>query len=212
MFEECRDPVSVASPLDRCRICRSLLVPDEDACYVCGRPRLPAAGRLRGRSYLIRLGRRLIWVLFLLSLLGLSASVAAGPVAVVGWIPILLTALLLSLSGERANAVRFLLLGATNVVIFFLAVAAGVSMGCMDPESAPAMRRCWGVSIVSYAAFVALNSVAGYRIWARPVSELAYWECGRCGYFLYGLTEPRCPECGAPSKAPVPKQDVETIR
>jgi hypothetical protein len=22
------------------------------------------------------------------------------------------------------------------------------------------------------------------------------WTCSRCGYLLYGLVEPRCPECG----------------
>lgn len=24
------------------------------------------------------------------------------------------------------------------------------------------------------------------------------WGCDQCGYLLYGLTEPRCPECGTP--------------
>jgi hypothetical protein len=52
-------------------------------------------------------------------------------------------------------------------------------------------------------------------IWAwrhAPVIRLP-WECERCGYLLYGLTAPRCPECGTafdPAKLEslVPPADV----
>jgi hypothetical protein len=31
---------------------------------------------------------------------------------------------------------------------------------------------------------------------ARATPKVSPWACKQCGYLLYGLTEPRCPECG----------------
>ncbi|HOW70157.1 MAG TPA: hypothetical protein PKY77_06095 [Phycisphaerae bacterium] len=36
-----------------------------------------------------------------------------------------------------------------------------------------------------------------HSAWKIPPSPAPH-ECAHCGYFLYGLTEPRCPECGTP--------------
>ncbi len=37
---------------------------------------------------------------------------------------------------------------------------------------------------------------AYHRIARRPPYSDGYTHCGKCGYILKGLTEPRCPECG----------------
>lgn len=57
-----------------------------------------------------------------------------------------------------------------------------------------------------FEATVPVLFVAGvYCAVMTPISILIYrrhqrqgwpWECARCGYLLFGLTEPRCPECG----------------
>jgi hypothetical protein len=36
-----------------------------------------------------------------------------------------------------------------------------------------------------------------WSTWHAPTTGNP-WECARCGYLLYGLREPRCPECGTP--------------
>ena len=33
-------------------------------------------------------------------------------------------------------------------------------------------------------------------IWRHPPAHKPPWVCADCGYLLFGLTEPRCPECG----------------
>jgi len=38
------------------------------------------------------------------------------------------------------------------------------------------------------------------------------WACASCGYLLYGLVEPRCPECGQPfDPAGVPIDSAEAV-
>lgn len=37
-----------------------------------------------------------------------------------------------------------------------------------------------------------------FRSTRRARATYDPWKCARCGYLLYGLTEPRCPECGTP--------------
>ena len=46
---------------------------------------------------------------------------------------------------------------------------------------------------------------AGYVLASFPFTRWIYrnapqtrppWECRQCGYLLFGLTSPRCPECG----------------
>lgn len=44
--------------------------------------------------------------------------------------------------------------------------------------------------------YVAATLIAVIWVWRHaPVTRLP-WECECCGYLLYGLTTPRCPECG----------------
>lgn len=48
------------------------------------------------------------------------------------------------------------------------------------------------------AAFVPLWLAiwAYHHIARRPPPSDGHTHCGKCGYILNGLTEPRCPECG----------------
>lgn len=39
---------------------------------------------------------------------------------------------------------------------------------------------------------------AGFTLYARCRPKHPHDRCTRCGYSLYGLTLPRCPECGEP--------------
>ena len=35
-----------------------------------------------------------------------------------------------------------------------------------------------------------------FRAWVHPIDDTDPFVCRQCGYLLYGLTDPRCPECG----------------
>jgi uncharacterized paraquat-inducible protein A len=63
----------------------------------------------------------------------------------------------------------------------------------------------FGCSLLVGVAGVFVAAAAGLRCFyirrqleppkRRPASAL---RCAKCGYLLYGLPEPRCPECGTP--------------
>ena len=48
------------------------------------------------------------------------------------------------------------------------------------------------------AIFTAATLPAAIRVTRRVPRAVNPWACKHCGYLLYGLRDPRCPECGTP--------------
>jgi len=49
--------------------------------------------------------------------------------------------------------------------------------------------------------YVAVMIPVNWKVISRVPRTSSPWECQYCGYLLYGLNEPRCPECGNPFDA-----------
>ena len=50
-------------------------------------------------------------------------------------------------------------------------------------------------AVMGYA-YLCLSGLLTIKVWRSRPMTWQPWECQSCGYPLYGLTEPRCPECG----------------
>lgn len=50
--------------------------------------------------------------------------------------------------------------------------------------------------VIAHGCIPTLVSIGVYHQLSVPRWERDYTRCGRCGYILSGLQEPRCPECG----------------
>ncbi|MBP7937183.1 MAG: hypothetical protein KA354_21270 [Phycisphaerae bacterium] len=120
---------------------------------------------------------------------GLIALVDVESVLVTG--PILLLVGLLSvIAGLLAKYSRAVVVGACYAgvsLLFFLLVV----IFDWGPGEAKEPFLWMG------AAFIVLVVPLFTAAWKIPPSPAPY-ECARCGYLLYGLAEPRCPECGTP--------------
>ena len=96
-----------------------------------------------------------------------------------------------------------------------LSVAVGVLLGLLARQSA--LRLAWIFAVIVTMCslllklLVADKSALGFLVLAVgvPLAPLGAWifcrnrrqvagRCRSCGYNLYGLTEPRCPECNTP--------------
>jgi hypothetical protein len=131
----------------------------------------------------------LAWLLclvtwFLIVLVDVEAVVITGP-------GIFAVGLLLALLGYRAKYISAAVLGAAYMAICLLFTAL-VNIFHWSPGAAEAPFTWMGAVFL----FVTLP----YALWARSHAPPCYhpWQCARCGYLLYGLSEPRCPECGSP--------------
>ena len=52
--------------------------------------------------------------------------------------------------------------------------------------------------VVAHGFIPILVSTGVYHWLSAPRWQHGVTRCGRCGYILSGLREPRCPECGTP--------------
>lgn len=96
-----------------------------------------------------------------------------------------------------------------------LSVAAGVLLGFLARRSA--LRLAWIFAVIvtmcSLLSKLLFGGLSGsdllVLLGGAPLAPLAAWflyrnrkevagRCRSCGYNLHGLSEPRCPECGAP--------------
>jgi hypothetical protein len=50
--------------------------------------------------------------------------------------------------------------------------------------------------VLAHGCIPVLISIGVYHWLSAPRWEADYTRCGRCGYILSGLQEPRCSECG----------------
>lgn len=58
-------------------------------------------------------------------------------------------------------------------------------------------RRAWSPFLLMGTIYtITALPLSVLAWWKRPAVRVSPWHCRRCNYFLYGLVEPRCPECG----------------
>ena len=153
----------------------------------------PVADQLRQRK-LAQVCRWLIPASFLACLLAWVALVVEATLdaVVLGLLAIAL-AILTSAVGRqcRYHAVWTFVRIYVYLAISFL-LYSGLS--ALAPAETAAF---YGVYVALTGAYVGMAGILSHRAWARPPRFKTHtWVCAGCGYLLYGLTEPRCPECG----------------
>lgn len=82
-------------------------------------------------------------------------------------------------------------LGATHVVLCGYLVAL-IALFQWTPDQARNPMLIHGM--ICLALLVPLS----IHTWRAAPQDAHPGQCRTCGYLLYGLTEPRCPECGTP--------------
>lgn len=107
---------------------------------------------------------------------------------------------------------------AVDLALYALAVGFVVSWGTVTVipnrktplEAFSELVLYWPMLTVCVAIVEALSQrfLAWVRVFAR---EPAGVYCESCGYCLYGLTEPRCPECGSPFAAEYLQPESEPV-
>jgi len=108
---------------------------------------------------------------------------------------------------------------AIDLALYALAAGFVVSWGTLNarPSNKSPLQALselvlyWPILAICVAIVEALSRrfLAWVRIFAR---EPAGMYCESCGYCLYGLTEPRCPECGTPFDADwLPSRSVPVV-
>jgi hypothetical protein len=167
-----------------CLRCGATLQPGSRFCHMCGekltgvlRPRLFTALRV-----LLALGWVACLIGWLLIFLDTETVVGSGPV-------ILLVGLVLMIVGAVQRRLLSALIGAGHCgvcLLFFTLVA----VFDWSPSGAHVPFLIMGILYV--VAITPLTVLA----WRKPPHARPPWECQVCGYLLYGLSEPRCPECG----------------
>ena len=90
---------------------------------------------------------------------------------------------------ERAwlRIIVSVIVGGIAAVAFYFVVGRAVMSGAGRPGAA-------AVVVLLCAAFLVGPFVASV-LTPREVND-GHTRCGKCGYILKGLTEPRCSECG----------------
>lgn len=184
--------------IDRCRICRCALIPKAAVCQVCSAPVGMSGSSLRGRPFavwaacLMMAAGYLFWpfgmIIAFLSLFGPS-------LLAIWWIGLffLWPFLLINIDmGIHADAPRIIKLSVINLCLAVVTVpVASLTFAWFDETYASA-PFCMAWSALLTAALCR----HAWRIHRRPLAGQNPLECHRCGYFLYGLDNPRCPECG----------------
>ena len=98
---------------------------------------------------------------------------------------------------------KYILLGGQTWMFFALPVAGSVCLGEWLRSVAPSWWKSLAV-VTDVAATVLLTTllvVSGATAVQAAQAVIALQDdrrCEECGYFLIGLTTPRCPECGQP--------------
>lgn len=168
----------------RCPRCQAELRPGSSFCHQCG-------VNLKGSSStrLVKAQRILMIVSWIVCILGwafifLSAETVllSGPVLLLLGLSVLIIGIILK---HPASA----FVGGSQTLIcllfFFLVVWFHWS-----PREAQDPFLWMGAAYILGMVFPGLLAFRLPKPMPKP------WECGKCGYLLFGLTEPRCPECG----------------
>ncbi len=90
--------------------------------------------------------------------------------------------------GWSAGSRRTVVLGACHCAICLL-VFALTRLSHWSP------RQSQGPFVLIGAIYTAVTA-SSMRQARKELPRFAWWQCRRCGFALFGLTRPRCPECG----------------
>ncbi len=93
--------------------------------------------------------------------------------------------------GRRAKYVPLQLLGFANFGVCLLFFALVYLLSWNPDEAKDPFTVMGAMYVLTTFPCVLMATINAPRV-VDP------WVCATCGYLLYGLTEPRCPECGAP--------------
>lgn len=172
-----------------CPACRSELSPGYAVCFGCGAILVEGQRDLSGRPFYVLAARWLVLTSWLSIALGPAYAIlpSEGGAVILGFLAGSL-GIGAALAGLLAQCPAAFILGMLHSV---LGVLCGmVIFACADG----AIIEGVGAALIALVA-VALVLPA-IRFWSRPLKPSDPWRCRRCGYSLYGLSEPRCPECG----------------
>jgi len=174
---------------ERCPACRTPVLPVARFCHACGAPIAGVRPRTVAR-------RRLLWIALVSVWLAWASWVACWVLffalaqwrhrdasALAAW-SMAAFSLLAVLSGLLCGYPGPVLLGWFN----FAAATFAAILDEIDSDAS-------GIMAVGYA--VITLPLAWWATRRRPVYAHP-WLCRRCGYLLYGLQGPTCPECGLP--------------
>jgi hypothetical protein len=168
-----------------CPQCGTALVSGSRFCHRCGRS---LTGTLHPRLHILQrvllvLGWLACVVGWLLVIPTAETVIGSGPV-------ILILALSTIIVGLILRHYRGVIAGAADcgvcVLFFILVVALRWS-----PRDAHQPFLIMGF------LYVAVRTPLTILAWRLPPQGRPPWQCQICGYNLFGLSEPRCPECGA---------------
>jgi hypothetical protein len=143
-----------------------------------------------GRRWLVRGAYGLACAGWLWTLVGLGI-VIFDDVRTIMWSgPVLGAVGLVSLILALAGRAWWTSVGAGMMVVFPVGVFLMIYLLRLSPE--PATLPVELLAVVFWLACI----VPGVLGWGEPREKRVAWACERCGYWLIGLTEARCPECG----------------
>lgn len=175
---------------DRCPECKATLVSGSFYCHICGQQVCDAAGPSRASKRAVVTCRWLLVAGWLTCAVAWILVVAVDVESVVGTGPIIF-----SIGGA------IIILG--GIVQYRLAIWAGVAhCGICVLFTALVNIFSWSPreAEMPFGIMGAVYVIASLPLtwWAfrRPPPTRQPWECRECGYLLFGLAEPRCPECG----------------
>jgi energy-converting hydrogenase Eha subunit E len=139
-----------------------------------------------------RFGAITLWVGWFVCMTALLLIVLVEVESVLVTGPILMTlGIAATVLGGVLRYWRMSLLGLAYIGVCLLFFGLVVSLGWGPRESK-----------IPFVAMGTLFTIASlpFVVWvARYVPRRTDpWRCKECGYLLYGLTDPRCPECGTP--------------
>lgn len=175
-----------------CPMCRTQLAEGSQFCHQCGLP-LTGESPMIPRHAKPPVGIRVLLVLsWLTCVVGTLLIPTVDVETIMGSGPILAgLGIITCTAGAFARHWRACFVGLLHVsfclFIFLLIVGLGWS-----PDQAH--HRVLTIASVYALAVIPLSIWA----WFGPSRQRSPWFCLQCGYFLRGLTEARCPECGTP--------------
>lgn len=167
-----------------CPRCQTELVAGARFCHQCGRRLEIGAGNLRARMLRI-------------------AMVAAAIDGVVAWLLLFVVVENVLFTGPILFALGIALIVGSWPIRFWW----GGMLGAMHCGICALLVMLVNLLRLSPGTAKAPSIVMGavYLVSALPLAAFAYCNipaehdpsrCVKCGYLLYGLSEPRCPECG----------------
>jgi len=178
---------------DHCRVCDAIFLRGEEYCRVCGASALGAKPKLAVRLSLLVHTRRLVLINAVISTI---QFLVCGNLRV--WSPGYAVALMVALISAVVLvllAVRTRYDGARKLGL----VQSGCCILYAILRWSPAASVVpWFVPILLSLAWMIVILPVSLWVWKNHPAYNYRRECEECGYLLFGLPRPCCPECGTP--------------